>query len=85
MATLTFEIDYDLLAEKIAARLRPEDREPEEKGIIIHGIRGLAKFLGISPSKAQDLKNRGAVPYSAVGRKVFFYAKEVEAALRSGR
>lgn len=77
---IDFEIDYDLLADKIADRICPQ--RVEEKGTVIHGIRGLANYLHCSPSKAQDLKNKGIIPYSEVGRKVFFNSREVDIALK---
>lgn len=80
--TIDLLIDYDLLADKIADRLRPsEEKKDSGRGAIIHGIRGLAKFLGCSPSKAQDMKNKGLIPFSEIGRKVFFYENEVVNAL----
>ena len=70
------EIDYDLLAEKIAEKLKIP-----AKRIRIDGIEGLAKYLGCSKTTAQALKNNGEVVYHNVGRKVFFYSDEIDSNL----
>jgi len=38
----------------------------------IKGIHALAKFLDVSPVKAQQLKNKGAFPYWQDGRTILF-------------
>ena len=50
---------------------------PKELSIIqpelpINGIHALAKFLSISPSRAQELKNDGIIPYLHDDRLVLF-------------
>lgn len=82
---MTFELnlDYDLLAEKIAARITlPKEELIEERGNRIDGIRGLSAFLQCSISKAQDLKNKGLVPFYNIGKKVYFFENEVTNALK---
>lgn len=82
---MTFELnfDYDLLADKIAARITlPKEETKEEKGNRIEGIRGLSSFLQCSLSKAQDLKNKGLVPFYNIGKKVYFFENEVTNALK---
>lgn len=49
----------------------------------IRGIHGLAKFLNISPSKAQEIKNSGKVPFSQNGRVVLFDPQKVLEALET--
>ena len=86
--TLKIELDYDLMADKTAERLLGKistnnpSTHPERKKIF--GIRNLAAYIGCSPSKAQDLKNKNAVPFYEYGGRVFFYEHEVEAALKRG-
>lgn len=49
----------------------------------IRGIHGLAKFLNISPSKAQEIKNSGRIPFSQNGRVLLFDPKKVLTALET--
>lgn len=71
------------VAEKVAEKLSIHQEEPQEcKGDRIYGIRGLAKFLGCSPCKAQDLKNQGLIPFYSIGKKVYFFENEVTNALK---
>lgn len=49
----------------------------------IRGIHGLAKFLNISPSKAQEIKNSGKLPYSQNGRVLLFDPTKVLEALET--
>lgn len=43
----------------------------------IKGINGLAKFLGISKSVVQKMKNDGVIPYVQYDRVVLFNPAEV--------
>lgn len=81
---LNLSIDYDLLAEKVAERLNgnPPVTGEADKGRKVYGIRGIADYIGCSPAKAQNMKNAGILPFYEVGRRVFFYTAEVDAALR---
>ena len=54
---------------------------PKTERKFIKGIHELAKFLNVSPSKAQDLKNSGKIPYSQNGRLVLFDPEKVIEAL----
>lgn len=49
----------------------------------IRGIHGLAKFLNISPSKAQEIKNSGKIPFSQNGRVLLFDPQKVLDALET--
>ena len=81
--TIELNLDYDLLAEKIAKRITlPKEEPKEEKGNRIDGIRGLSAFLQCSISKAQDLKNKGLIPFYHIGKKVYFFENEVTNALK---
>lgn len=83
---IELEIDYDLLADKVCERLEDKKTLTEEnagKGEKVFGIRGLAKALGCSPCKVQDLKNRGMIPYYNIGKKVYFFLNEVNDALKT--
>lgn len=86
---LNLTIDYDLLADKVAERIAgniPDKGDTTEKGRKVYGIRGIAEYIGCSPAKAQNMKNAGLLPFYEVGRRVFFYTAEVDAALkREGR
>lgn len=56
--------------------------EHEEKGKKIRGIRELAAYLQCSTATAQALKNRNEIPYYQLKSRLFFYAGEVDAALK---
>lgn len=72
-----------LMADKVAEKLQVQKEEPQEcKGEKINGIRGGAAYVGCSPSKMQDLKNKGVVPYYQVGKKIFFFSNELDNALK---
>lgn len=86
---ISLGIDYEqissILAKKIAEKLEdyisPTQQAVERKRI--DGIRGLASHIKCSVSKAQDLKNKGIIPFHEVGKRVFFYSNEVDEALKS--
>ena len=82
---LNLSIDYDLLADKVAERIAgsiQDTGDTSDNGQKVYGIRGLAEYIGCSPAKAQNMKNAGILPFYEVGRRVFFYTAEVDAALR---
>ncbi len=54
---------------------------PKTEKKFIKGIHQLAKFLNVSPSKAQDLKNSGKIPFSQNGRLILFDPEKVMEAL----
>ena len=54
-----------------------ESKEPEK---YIHGLQGLADFLGIGVTTAWQLKRSGKLPYYQTGKKLFFSQSEVLAA-----
>lgn len=70
------------VAEKVAEKILQREEPQESKGGKINGIRNLAKFLGCSPCKAQDLKNKGLIPFYSIGKKVYFFENEVTNALK---
>ena len=87
---ISFQRFVEAIAEKAAEEALKKagaisEKAPEkveEKGKQISGIRGGAAYLGCSPSKMQDLKNKGLVPYYRIGKKVYFYACELDNALK---
>jgi hypothetical protein len=46
----------------------------------IHGLQGLADFLGIGVTRAWQLKKSGQLPYYQTGKKLFFKESEILAA-----
>jgi len=52
-------------------------QEPEK---YIHGLQGLADFLGIGVTTAWQLKKSGKLPYYQTGKKLFFKQSEILAA-----
>ena len=51
--------------------------------IYIKGIHELATHLGVSVTKAQQLKNSGILPYAQHGRIVLFKPDEIFEALKA--
>lgn len=49
---------------------------------LIYGIKGLAKFLHVSPPTAQAIKNSGKIPFSQVERTIIFSKADVLEALK---
>jgi hypothetical protein len=85
---LHIDIDYDLLASKVAdvwknqmLYMQPVVASERKK---IRGIRSLAAYLGCSPSKAQAIKNSGRIPFYESGGLLYFFSDEIDAALRKG-
>jgi hypothetical protein len=52
-----------------------------EKESHIKGIAGLSKFLGVSHSRAQALKNSGIFPHFQQGRLILFDTAKVREAM----
>lgn len=76
------EFIAEKVAEKVAEKILKQEEPKEDKGNRIEGIRGLSTFLQCSISKAQDLKNKGLVPFYNIGKKVYFFENEVTNALK---
>lgn len=76
-------IDYNYLSNLVVEKLRTEIQPPQivAERKKIKGIRGLANYIGSSVSKAQDIKNKGIIPYSEIGNRVFFWSDEIDSAL----
>lgn len=68
-----------------AVRKNMPTNPEKSKGVRIKGIRGLASHLGASTATIQRLKNEGVLPFYCVGNRTYFYADEVDAALKGGR
>ena len=49
----------------------------------IKGISGLSKFLGVSHSRAQALKNSGIFPHFQTGRLIIFDPSKVREAMEA--
>lgn len=63
------------------ALTRPGNSENSEKESHIKGIAGLSKFLGVSHSRAQALKNSGIFPHFQQGRLILFDTGKVRDAM----
>lgn len=84
----TIEVDVEKLSSVFAKKViemldeqtafPPQINERER----IDGIRGLANHIRCSVSKAQDLKNKGKIPFHEVGKRVFFYSDEINEAIK---
>ena len=51
----------------------------------VNGIDGLAKYLGIGETLAQDLKNRKEIPCSQRGRQIWFRKSDIERFMQQNR
>ncbi len=68
----------------VAVKAALEERDKMEQTTpqpFIKGIHGLAKFLKVSPARAQKLKNEGAFPYWQDGRTLLFDPEKVRQAM----
>ena len=57
----------------------------EKSSPYICGIDGLARYLNIGETVAQEIKNNNEIPCSQRGRKIWFEKKEVEKFMRKNR
>lgn len=51
----------------------------------IKGVHQLAKFLRVSPARAQKMKNEGLFPYFQNGRTLLFDPQAVRMAMQGGK
>ena len=81
--TIDYEQISSIVAKKVVEKLNSQGllqhQPPKEK---ISGIRKLAEYLGCSASKAQELKNKGLVPFYTIGRRVFFDPNKIDKAIK---
>ena len=71
----------DAVREEVATLKQPQAEKKDTKATL-RGIRALAVYLGVSTATAQRLKNEGKVPFSQVGKRVFFVPCEVDNAIK---
>ena len=55
-----------------------EKMKEQESSPYVSGIDGLASFLGIGETLAQEMKNKNEIPYSQRGKKIWFKKSEIE-------
>ncbi|PKP29872.1 MAG: hypothetical protein CVT99_15475 [Bacteroidetes bacterium HGW-Bacteroidetes-16] len=81
MQPISFLTKEDIKAAVLEAlsesKPQQQSKEPE---IIIHGLQGLADFLGVGITTAWSLKKAGKIPFYQAGKKLFFKMSEVLAA-----
>ena len=73
------ELINDAISDAIGKVMKQE--ETPKESILIHGILGLANFLGVSMPTAQKYKNEKVFPYIQRGRTVIFKSEEVLAGM----
>ena len=61
-----------------ALKVQMEKMKEEQETPYIQGIDGLARYLGIGETVAQELKNNKEIPCSQRGRKIWFKKLDVE-------
>lgn len=62
----------------IVGNLPRTEQSKAEPRSPIKGIHALAKYLGVSPAKAQAMKNSGILPYFQNGRIVLFDCDKID-------
>jgi len=62
-----------------------EQLQQTESSPYINGIDGLAKYLGVGLTLAQELKNRKEIAYSQRGRQVWFKKSDVDKFMQRNR
>jgi len=80
------ELGREELVQMIAQAVRdgqPEDVKQVTPQPFIKGIHELAKFLRVSPVRAQKLKNEGVFPYWQDGRTLLFDPDKVREAMHN--
>ena len=70
------------IANELESRLNKNPLSPaQSQQPFIKGIHELAKFLKVSPARAQKLKNEGVFPFWQDGRTLLFDPENVRAAM----
>ena len=68
-----------------AVEKKMEKLAEEKSSPYICGIDGLARYLNIGETVAQEIKNNNEIPCSQRGRKIWFEKKEVDNFMRKHR
>lgn len=55
-----------------------EKLREQEVSPYVSGIDGLARYLGIGETVAQEMKNNQEIPYAQRGRKIWFKKSDIE-------
>lgn len=81
MQPISFMTKEDVKAAVLEAlsEHEPQKQTPKEDKRI-HGLKGLANFLGVGITTACHLKKSGKIPSYQAGKKVFFLESEILAA-----
>lgn len=83
---ILIQVGRDELSRMIAEAVReamPEEVKQSTPQPFIKGIHELAKFLRVSPVRAQKLKNEGVFPYWQDGRTLLFDPDKVREAMHN--
>lgn len=65
----------NIIIDNLPTRSEQAKAEPRQP---IKGIHAIAKYLGVSPAKAQAMKNSGILPYFQNGRIVLFDCDKID-------
>lgn len=55
-----------------------EELKEQQDSPFVYGIDGLARYLGIGETIAQEIKNNKEIPCSQRGRKIWFKKSDIE-------
>ena len=72
MSDITLTPDFQIQLTAIITDVVEKALKKQEPRQFIKGIHELAKFLQVSPARAQKLKNEGVFPYWQDGRTLLF-------------
>lgn len=75
----------DVTIESKLLHLKPSQAETTNKGETIRGIKALSHYIGCGIAKAQELKNKGLIPYSQYGNRILFNSIDVDKSLKVKR
>lgn len=62
-----------------------EQMQQAESSPYINGIDGLAEYLGVGLTLAQELKNKKEIAYSQRGRQIWFKKSDIEKFMQRNR
>ena len=75
--------ELDQIVQDAVRAAMTDQTKPAATKPLIKGIHALAKFLAVSPTRAQKLKNEGVLPYFQNNRLVLFDPDKVREAMSS--
>ncbi len=85
------KINNEVIITELTSRLskiineKLEQMQRAESSPYINGIDGLAEYLGVGLTLAQELKNKKEIAYSQRGRQIWFKKNDIEKFMQRNR